>query len=666
MKLSTISIITAALLLSIPMGMTAQSEEQGNKIMIDCSQRGADINPQMYGIFFEEINHGGEGGLYGELLMNRGFEEHWVPRGMTLGKDGYIHAPHSKCYLTDKYNDWKVVWKTDSLVMAGWNVKGDTRYSVTDERPLNPNTPHAMKLVMRHSGVILQNTGYWGVPFRNQEKYKLRFFLNAQKYNGHVTARLVDEEGLVADAQTLEVKHSGGWQEYNLLLTPSLTSTKGALQLVFDQRGTVLVDYVSLFPEHTYMNRENGLRRDVAQTLADIKPGFLRWPGGCVVEGGTLENRMRWKETIGPVEQRRGEWIRWNYRCSWGMGYHEFLQFCEDMGAKSLFVVNAGFSCIGNNGDYTDDIEPIVQDVSDAIDYATADTTNTWGRKRAENGHPAPFNLRYVELGNENYGPRYAERYNQLYARLKPKYPDITFICTLGLMDELKDIKKADMIDPHWYGDTKFFFTGANLFDQLERDKWDVYVGEYAIIAQRNIEGALAEAAFTFGMERNSDIVKMCSYAPLLENSNRRDWPTNLIHLNNERCYGTTSYHVQRMMSHNVPTYNLKTTILKPGIDTDRLTAISGYDEQTGETVIKVVNATGTEQRVTICLKNAEVEYHGQVIMLQGDCATDENTFDAPDHISPVTTEYSHFGSEFAYTFAPYSFTIMRIKTRLH
>lgn len=417
-------------------------------ITVDLNKRGHDVDGSLYGVFFEEINHAGDGGLYAELVRNRNFEEHVLPSGMTY-KDGFAVAPHSLNYEHGGYRDWKIKWDTDSLKMDGWTVAGDARYDVTSENQLDEATPNAIRLDMNSKNVILENEGYWGMRIIGGDKYDLRFYVNPQDYEGKVTARIMSEEGKVLAKETFSLHKGDSWQELTAVLTPKSTDYKASLQLMFDAPGRVYVDYVSLFPQNTFKGRKNGLREDVAQKIADLKPGFVRWPGGCIAEGATLENRAKWKETIGDPMKRKSEWILWNYHCSWGFGFHEFLQFCEDIGAAGMFVANVGLSCSVRNGDWSEDYEPFLQDIIDAIDYATAPVDNPWGAKRAAAGHPEPFNLKYVELGNEQVGDHYAQRYNYFYRILKEKYPDITFISTLQLSPSRDKLEKADMIDPH-------------------------------------------------------------------------------------------------------------------------------------------------------------------------------------------------------------------------
>ncbi len=530
---------------------------------VDVSKKGNPIDDSLYGVFFEEINHAGDGGIYAELVRNRNFEEHVVPSGTTY-QDGFAVAPHSLNYEHGGYRDWKIKWDLDSLKMDAWKVIGDAAYDITDENPLHPATPNAIRLDMNQKNVVLENQGYWGMRIIGKDKYDLRFYVNPVDYSGPITVSIVAENGKALASETFNVDKDDKWQEFTAVLTPKATDLKATLQLAFKNTGTVYVDYVSLFPQNTFKGHKNGLRPDVAQKIADLHPGFVRWPGGCIAEGATLENRAKWKETLGDPMQRKSEWILWNYHCSWGFGFHEFLQFCEDIGAAGMFVANVGLSCSVRNGDWSEDYEPFLQDIIDAIDYATAPVSNPWGAKRAEAGHPEPFNLKYVELGNEQVGDHYAQRYNYFYRILKEKYPNITFISTLQLSPSREKLEKADMIDPHWYVNSEFFYENDHLFDNMERGKYDIYIGEYAVIAEANMNAALAEAAFLTGVERNSDLVKMASYAPLFENNNRKDWPTNLIWINNEKAMGRASYYVQQMYANNRPDFNVEVSTSEP------------------------------------------------------------------------------------------------------
>lgn len=542
---------------------------QFDAIKIDVNKRGADVSENLYGIFFEEISHAGDGGLYAELVQNRGFEEHVLPSSMTY-KDGRAVAVNSPNYEHQVNRRWSIPWDLEQKKMQAWEVKalgGTAQYDVVKlDAPLHENTPHAMeiKIASLDEGgkVVLANTGYWGMGLKSGEKYDLRFYVKSADYKGNITARLSDGDHL--GSITFKAKKLKDWTEFTGVLTSTGTTPKGKLLLEFDAPGTIYVDYVSLFPQNTFKGRKNGLRPDLVNMIMGLHPTFMRWPGGCIVEGATYENRFKWKETLGDPMTRRGEWDLWGYRNTWGLGYHEFLQFCEDTGMDAMFVNNAGMSCSVRNGDYTHTtagLDSVIQDFRDAIEYAIGDPAkNEWAKMRAEAGHPTPFPLKYVEIGNENVGPVYVKHFNYIYEKLSKEYPQLTFINTLGHTDPLlEQIPGEYMVDPHWYRDPNFFFNNSKLFDDAPR-KHDIYVGEYACnagVGSGNLLAAISEAAFILGMERNSDVVKMTSYAPLFENVNQPNWPCNLIHFNSSATYGRASYYVQKMSAENRATFNV-------------------------------------------------------------------------------------------------------------
>lgn len=558
----------------------ATSAQQPAKIYVDMGTRGHDVSKSMYGMFFEEINHAGDGGLYGELLQNRGFEEHVLPGGMTL-KDGRAYAPHSKNYYGLDYVDSWVEWNVETKKYQGWSITRSgckvEKDVLTPDNPLHKNTPNALHLVITESKdgskVNVVNTGYWGVPTKQDSTYKLRFYMKSADYTGEVTAKLTDKAGNAIGEATLSTTADGQWHEYKATLTASKTQSDGKFRLELSGDGTVDIDYVSLFPTDTYKHRDNGLRRDIAETLEGLHPNFLRWPGGCIVEGITLENRVKWKETLGDPMTRRGEYSLWGYRSTYGLGMYEFLQFCEDVGMDGMFVANVGMSCSIRNGDFiepdnTDSLAPFLQDIRDAIEYAIGDpASNEWAAKRAEAGHPDPFPLKYVELGNENGTERYSKRYAYFYDTLKKEYPQITFINTLT-WSEASMIDKTDMFDVHWYVTPDEFYADATLFDTAPRGDYTIYAGEYAAnndVGSGNMDAALSEAVFIGGMERNSDFVTMASYAPLLTNVNQPNWSCNLIWFDTDRVMGRASYHVQKLYSENRPDYNVKTRLYSDG-----------------------------------------------------------------------------------------------------
>lgn len=548
-----------------------------DRICVDTYQRGADVSPGMYGIFFEEINHAGDGGLYAEMIQNRGFEEHVLPSGAKL-ENGYA-VTHAINYAEGRdLDNQRIPWDIETLKYTAWSFESNgctlTHDVIASEQPLHPNTPHSLRLVISGStsgaAASVINSGYWGVAVKSGASYRLRFYLRTADYDGDVVAKIYDpESGKTAGQYTAKVSASGQWTEYTGEIQSNHTTNCADFRLEFSGNGTVEIDYVSLFPCDTYKGRDNGLRADIAELLEGLRPQFMRWPGGCIVEGISLPNRVQWKETLGDPMTRRGEYSLWGYRSTWGMGYHEFLQMCEDMGMSGMFVGNAGFACAFRSGDYRGDEagwEPYYHDIRDAIEYAIGDpATNVWAAKRASAGHPEPFPLKYVEIGNENFGPIYARAFDYMYKKLKAEYPQITFICNLGLGDTLLSdgtIERTDMIDPHWYVAPSYFYNNVGLFDNIERGHYDVYVGEYACndnVGSGNMDAALSEVSFMMSMERNSDLVKMASYAPLIENSNARNWSCNLIWQKNDQSFGRASYYVQKMFGENVPSYNIKT-----------------------------------------------------------------------------------------------------------
>ena len=571
------------LLITLIATASAALAADAQSLTVDLSAKGNDINPDMYGIFFEEINHAGDGGLYAEMVQNRGFEEHVLPTGMVY-RDGSIYAPNLPCYADGKIKNWSDKWDMTAKRMLGWRLDADGCSAECDvevpEIPLHKNTPNAMKIDIGGAGTAtIANTGYWGMAVEQGARYSLRFYLCTDAANaarGTLSALKayvydVDNATVVAQAVPQQTGNEGIWAEYTATMEASAEAANCELRIELTASAPTLlyIDYVSLFPEDTFMGRKNGMRKDIAETLAALHPQFMRWPGGCIVEGAGLDSRVRWKETLGDPMRRRGEWSLWGYRSTYGIGYHEFLQFCEDLGMDGMFVANAALGCSYRNGDYTDDpeeIERFLQDIRDAIDYATADpATNRWARMRADAGHPDAFPLKYVEIGNENSGEVYVRHFNYMYGKLKEEYPDITFINTMSGDDyEMRDVVKTDMVDPHWYVNPEYFLGANELFDKRKRSDFTVYVGEYACnggVGSGNMMATLSEAAFMFGMERNSDLVRMASYAPLLTNVNQPNWSCNLIWYDSHRVMGRASYYLQQLMAENRPDYNVGVSV---------------------------------------------------------------------------------------------------------
>lgn len=537
-------------------------------VTIDLSREGAEIPSSLYGIFFEEITHSGDGGLYAEMIKNRGFEDGTLPSGTVLKEGRAVAAPLS-CYSNDSINHFSIAWD-DSLFMEGWEVKcmdGTVPVSeITDEKPLNSATPHALFVDLGTAAAEVQiiNSGYWGIAIMNGKKYNFQFHLHTEGVkNLIVKAALLDTKGQIVASQDFRVGADASWTNYQGTFTAESTANDLRFALLLPNQGKAYIDFVSMFPEETFRGHTNGLRQDVAGMLEALQPDFVRWPGGCIVEGLTMENRVKWKETIGDITGRPGEYNLWGYRSTYGFGYHEFLQFCEDINTQGMFVCNAGMSCLFRNGDYRaedNQIDELIQEALDAIEYAIGDVTTTYGKMRAANGHPEPFPLKYVEVGNENIGSRYVKNYNHFYRAIKEKYSRIEVVCALMFSPNIPEAEKIDILDPHYYETAGWFFNNAGVYDKLPTDTpYKVYVGEYAAIGNSSLYSSLAEAAYLTGVERNADKVQMVSYAPLIENA--AHGKDHLLVLKNDSVYGRTNYYVLKMFSENRPDVNLHTDL---------------------------------------------------------------------------------------------------------
>lgn len=553
------------LLLSFVAGVCCANEPKSS-LTIDLSSRGNSVSPSMYGIFFEEINHSGDGGLYAELVQNRSFEDTFLPEGY-VGKSGKLYPKKTKNHVNGMFSDRVFRWYRDTL--PGWSLEGEgATMRLTDDNPKFASAPHNIKISLTEKKAVvnLLNSGYWGMNLRTGEEYLLRVIIRTTpKYKGNITARLLSADGVTLATERVKMSNKGEWNDIRMVLVPQGSDGKGRFSLQFEGgKGDVWVDYVSLFPQNTYNGRANGLRKDLAQAIADMKPAFIRWPGGSIVGGITLADRYRWKNTMGDPAARPGQLVRWGYTSTGGFGYKEMLEFCEDLGAKAMFVCNCSLADQFGYGEAApiDSISSYIQECMDAIDYALGDENTAWGQRRITEGHPEPYPLAYVEVGNENWGDEYDKRFDIFYRAIKAKYPMLKIVSNNGLWGN-KHKEKPDILDPHSYGTPKSFLANITMLDSLKRDGTEVYYGEYACngsIGEGKMQGALAEAAFIGGMERNGDLVTMASYAPLLRNQNVRHWPVNLIHFTADSVMLRSSYYVQKMVSENVPAYNLKSS----------------------------------------------------------------------------------------------------------
>lgn len=548
---------------------------------VNASQPGASVAPSMYGIFFEEINHGAEGGLYGELIQNRSFEESLPIEGCTQVGENSRPEPMEH-YALGKDKDWQARWSFPTPWPA-WNIENQNAVgtlAISTNDPVHPaNVNHLVVTVPAlppGSEVRVLNEGFWGIGVKAGAKYRLSFFARAAKgLEAGVEVGLLGADGKFQSLEKVPGPFSNHWKKYETTLTAAGSDPKCRLVLRPLSPGELHLDVVSLFPVDTYKGRPNGTRRDIAEKIAGLKPAFMRFPGGCYVEGATWANRYRWKETIGPIEARPGHWCLWGYRSSDGMGYHEFLQFCEDVGCAAMYVANVGLACEFRDGGFLppERLQEQIDETLDALEYALGGPETKWGKLRAEAGHPAPFNLTYLEIGNENHGPKYRANYNRMAAAVRAKWPQVKLILNCGTGDwnpgHAEGVTDYDLADEHFYRDPEWFWDNTRRYDKTPRDRgpFKLYVGEYACnqrVGAGNHRAALSEAAFMMGMERNGDLVTMTSYAPLFFNVNRRDWPVNLIGFDSTICFGRSSYYVQQLFALHRPDRNVSVSFAPP------------------------------------------------------------------------------------------------------
>lgn len=558
-------------------------QPSAGSIVVQTGQRGAAISPSLYGIFFEEINHAGDGGLYAELVRNRGFEDARLPPTCML-EDGFVVPPRTPHFDTGKPNGFRLRWNVTGET-PGWRLdaaEGTARMQLVDVEPLTPATPHSLQIDVQQAPaggrVALVNDGFWGMHIERGARYRLGVYARTDgTFTGPIAARLEGSDGQPLASASVVSAPGREWTRYEATLTATGTDPKARLALDLGSTGRLWLDFVSLFPEATWKGRPNGLRPDLAELIAAMKPGFVRWPGGCFVEGITIGSRHQWKKTIGRLEDREGTYSPWGYWSSDGFGYHEFLQFAEDLDADALLVVNAGVSCSMRSGTYLEDdaLPGLIQHALDAIEYAIGPVTSKWGALRAAHGHPDPFPLKYIEIGNEQRGERYGRRVAMFYDAIKAKYPEIRIALSSWIAGVDQRIIKAagriDIVDEHAYKPLHWAIENFDSFARYERRGWDLYIGEFATnagVGRGNLLAALNDAVYMMSMEKNGDLVKMGSYAPLLENVNARHWPVNLIHFDSSRSYARASYYAARLFAEHLPTVNLGTRIAyRPAAD---------------------------------------------------------------------------------------------------
>ena len=502
---NTVGFVLATVLTMASLRACWGAEAGAASITVQADKPGHKVSPLLWGIFFEDINLSADGGIYPELVRNRSFED------------------------SDKPEFWK--------------LEGQGEMAIDDQQPLTPMNRRSLRIRV-DGAVSLVNEGYWGVAVAQGEGYQIRLASRAADgLTGPLTVAIQGKSGDLAKGEVTGLAPE--WKWFDLSLTASDTDPKARLCITVSGKGTLWLDMVSVLPKKTW--KGHGLRMDLSEMLAGLKPAFLRFPGGCWVEGDDMAHMNHWKNTIGELSNRKPLWNIWQYWATHGLGYHEYLQLSEDLGAEPLFCINVGMS--HREVIPLDQMGQWVQDALDAIEYANGPASSVWGGLRAKNGHPAPFNLKYMEIGNENGGPAYQERYVLFHDAIKARYPQMTLIA-----DQPTDQRPADVVDEHYYNNPEFFMQQAAHYDGYKRDGAKIFVGEYAVTqgcGQGNLRGAIGEAAFMTGMERNSDMVVMASYAPLFVNVNHRHWNPDLINFDSSRVYGLPSYFVQKMFSEN-------------------------------------------------------------------------------------------------------------------
>jgi len=637
--------------------------EIDRELVVSMEDTGIKIQPTMYGIFFEDINFAADGGLYAEMIKNRSFE-------FTLPKTGWVE-PNSDRH---SYNN-----ESGFLSVIKYSDEGT-------------NHNFARVSVKNDEGYVLINEGFRGMGVNEGAQYD--FSVDAAKRSGDIQKiklQVIDSLDNVL-GETVVSPDSDSWKTYESTFKVSKTEMKARVKITFEGEGEIDLDMISLFPQDTWKGRKKGLRKDLVQLLDDMNPGFLRFPGGCIVEGRTLARRYQWKKTVGDIEDREILVNRWNtefahrptpdYYQSFGLGFFEYFQLSEDMGAEPLPILGCGIACQFNTGELVpmDELDPYVQDALDLIEFANGDTDTPWGQVRADMGHPEPFNMKYIGIGNEQWGPAYIERYKVFQEAIKSKYPEIIIVSGSGPFPEgdyfeygweqLKQMN-AEIVDEHYYKPPEWFRENADRYDSYDRNGPKVFAGEYAAqtvaIAspdnKNNWESALSEAAFMTGLERNAEVVHLTSYAPLMAHADGWQWTPDMIWFNNLESFGTPNYQVQKMYSTNPGTDLLRIT--ENGdkiIGKDGLYATAVKDVNTNELIIKVVNTSGQNQNLSIQVEGGSITTNVSVLTMGMDDLEAENSFEDPLKISPNGGSATMERNILGVTIPAQAFSIYKVK----
>ena len=608
------------------------------------ANRQKEISDHLVGVFFEDISYAADGGLYAELVQNRDFEYTWAD---TKGRN----------------KDWGPLY--------AWHSEG--RFQLETDQPIHPNNPHYLRL---EGAGRLVNDGFDGIPLTQGDSYRFSLFSRSRE-GARLNIRLTGRDGQVLAEGKLSV-HSAGWKKQELMLKASATAD-AVLELSIEGSGTTDLDFISLFPKKTFHNRPNGLRPDLAQAIADLHPHFVRFPGGCVAHGDGLDNMYRWKNTVGPLEARVPQANIWRYHQSAGLGYYEYFQFCEDIHAEPLPVLPAGVPCqnSGHRGQQgglpLDEMDAYVQEVLDLVEWANGDASTAWGRVRAQAGHPKPFNLKYIGIGNEDLiTDVFEERFTMIYRAVKEKYPDLKVVGTVGPFYEgsdyeegwdLADRLEVDLVDEHYYNPPGWFIYHQDFYDHYDRSKpTKVYLGEYASHLPgrpNNLETALSEALYLTAVERNGDVVEMASYAPLLAKRGHTNWNPDLIYFDNRRVLPTVGYYVQQLYAQYGGDRYLDNHLELDGADAKaraRVSASAVLDSRTGQLVLKLVNMLPVGVTTQIDLEGSGPWLpEAQRIDLSGQPADRD--------LQPRSSSLA-VSDDFSLEVPPYSFTLIRLTSK--
>jgi len=647
----------SGLILTILLSWGVCSGQQADQISVYANQPGAKVQSTMWGLFFEDINFAADGGVYAELVKNRSFE------------------------FDDPMMGWKMLNNGNGRLFIYKNEKTEN--------------PHYIRLETHHEGAGfgIMNEGFRGMGVKQDATYNLSLQArNIKGTNNRLTVSIIDSLDHVLGEASLKIA-GAEWTPYKAAITVSSGTAKAKLAVISHAVGTVDLDMISLFPADTWRGRPNGLRKDLVQLLADMKPGFLRFPGGCIVEGRTLSNRYQWKNTLGEPANRKLIINRWNtefkhrltpdYFQSFGLGYFEYFQLAEDIGAEPLPIMNCGMACQYNTSELVplDDIGPYIQDVLDLIEFANGPVTSRWGNIRAEMGHPEPFNLNMVGIGNEQWGPQYIERYQQFANVIKEKYPDMVLVSGAGPAPDgelfdfgWENLRKlnADMVDEHYYRNPEWFLDNASRYDSYDRNGPKVFAGEYAAHSKQDgsslnhndWKSALVEAAFMTGLERNADIVHMASYAPLFAHVGGWQWTPDLIWFDNLSAFGTPNYYVQKLFSTNRGTHRLPVspkTSSSSGKERFYVSAV--LDSGNREIIIKLVNFSDRALEKEIVVEGFDrLDPTAKMIILQHNELKAVNSIEFPEKISPVETVINSKKNPFPVSLGPNSFSVIKVK----